>query len=219
MAPRLALLLLALLCAGCISPGQQEAIRVQQEINRAIVVSDSCLAPLRARAEYQPLYRRLAIEPTIPPPAPTSAQMADPGTADRAAVATMVALHADLTVCREPLIASIARIAPALAETAVDIWLRGDRMVLTLMRGRITWGEANRAIGEMREEYFRRLAEVVAETRRRMDEAAAGAAFAAELPQQPVPESVRRFPEDLAAIHREMLAALAAMPPDRVSPR
>ncbi|MBR0661061.1 hypothetical protein [Neoroseomonas oryzicola] len=213
MPRRLAALILAFLCAGCLTPAQQEAIRVQHEINRAIAVADTCLAPLRDKWDYQALYARLAIEPTIPPPEPTPAQMADPGRPDRAAVAVMVALHGELSVCRAPLIESIARIAPALAETAVDIWLRGDAMVLTLMRGRITWGEANRGIATLRDEYFQRLAEVIAETRRSIDATAAGAAVASEAPPRPVPDSVRRFPQDLADLQREMLAVLAAMPP------
>ena len=212
MLRRLLALVVAMLCAGCLSPGRQEAIRMQREINRAIIVSDGCLAPIRDNPAYRALYRRLAIEPTIPPPEPTPAQMADAGRVERADVAVMVAMHAELSICRGPLIESIAAISPGLAETAVDIWLRGDRMVLALMRGRITWGAANRDIGALQAEYYRRLTEVVSETRRHLDETAAGVAFAGALPDQPIPDSVRRFPQDLAAIHAEMEAALAAMP-------
>lgn len=213
MLRRLMALAVALLGAACLSPAQQEAIRMQREINHVIAVSDACLAPIRADPAYRALYRRLAIEPTIPPPVPTPAQLADAGRPDRADVVVTVALHGELSVCRGPLIESIAAIAPGLAETAVDIWLRGDRMVLALMRGRITWCEANRDIGALQEEYYRRLTEVVAETRRHLDDTDGGVAFAAEPPPRPMPESIRRFPQDLAAIHAEMQAALAALSP------
>jgi hypothetical protein len=205
-------LIAAFMLAGCLTSGQQEAIRVQREINRAMAASDACLAPLRERPAYQALYRRLAIEPTIPPPEPTPAQMADPGLADREAVRVMVALHADLAACRGPMIESIARIAPELAETAVDVWLRGDRLVLMLMRREITWGETNRRIGALQEDYFRHLAAVIAETRRRIDATQPGSAIAAEAPPMPLPTSVVRFPAELAEIHRQMQAELARMP-------
>ncbi len=198
--------------AGCLTSGQQEAIRVQREINRAMAASDACLAPLRARPDYQALYWRLAIEPSVPPPAPTPAQMADTGLVDRAALRVMVAVHADLAVCRGPMIDSIARIAPELAETAVDVGLRGDRLVLTLMRREITWGEANRRIGALQEDYFRHLSEVIAETRRRIDATQGGTALAAEAAPAPVSARLSNFPEELAVIHRQMEAELARLP-------
>lgn len=208
MLPRLALLLLPLLAAGCLSPNQQEAIRVQRAIGQAVDASDICLAPLRSRPEFQGLYARLAIEPRIPPPAPTGAQLADEGLADRGAVQAMVALHGELTTCRGPLIDSIGRIAPDMAEAAVDIWLRGDRLVLALMRQDVTWGQANRQIGALQAEYFHRLADVIAATRRRIDAAAGGSAVAFEA----LPHAVIRFPAELAEIHRQMVVELARMP-------
>jgi hypothetical protein len=200
-------LVATLVLGGCLNAGQQEAIRVQREINRSMAASDACLAPIRAKPAYQPLFARLAIEPSVPPPRPTPAQVADAGHADRDAVRLMVALHGDLGACRGPMIEGIARIAPELAATAVDIWLRGDRLVLTLMQGEITWGEANRRIGALQQDYFAHLAEVVAETRQRIDAAQGGAALAAE-----PPPAIARFPADLAEIHRQMEAVLARMP-------
>lgn len=201
-------LLVPLLAAGCLSPSQHEAIRVQRAIGQAVDDSDTCLAPLRSRPEYQALYARLAIEPRIPPPAPTGAQLADTGLADHAAAQAMVALHGDLSVCRGPLIDSIGRIAPDMADTAVDIWLRGDRLVLALMRQEMSWGEANRQIGALQTEYVRRLADVVAATRRRIDASVGGdAAITAALPP-----AVVRFPADLTEIHRQMAAQLARIP-------
>lgn len=205
---RLAMLLLPLLAAGCLSPSQQEAIRVQRAIGQAVDASDTCLAPLRSRPDYQGLYARLAIEPSIPPPEPTGRQLADDGLADRAAAQVMVALHGDLAVCRGPLIDSIGRIAPDMAETAVDIWLRGDRLVLALMRQQVTWGEANRQIGALQAEYYRRLADVITATRRRIDAAVSGSAVAFEA----LPHAVISFPAELAEIHRQMVVELARMP-------
>lgn len=205
---RLAVLVLPLLAAGCLTPRQQEAIRVQRAIGQAVDASDDCLAPLRGRAEYQDLYAHLAIEPRIPPPPPSAAQLADEGHADRAAARAMVALHDELSACRGPLIDSIGRIAPDMAETAVDIWLRGDRLVLALMRQDLTWGEANRQIGVLQAEYFHRLADVVAATRRRIDAAPEDGTAAAA----PLPPSVGRFPADLAEIHRLMVVQLGLMP-------
>lgn len=212
MPARRAMLVAAFMLAGFLTSGQQEAIRALREINRAMAASDACLAPLRERPEHQALHRRLAIEPTVPPPAPTRSQTADTGPPDREAVRVMVALHADLAVCRGPMIESIARIAPELAETAVDVWLRGDRLVRTLMRREITWGETGRRIGALPQDDFRHLGEVIAETRRRIDATQPGSALAAEAAPVPLPPSVVRFPAELAEIHRQMQADLAGMP-------
>lgn len=198
----------ALMLAGCLTPGQQAGIRMQRDIERAIAASEECLAPLRDRPDYQPLFRRLAVQPSVPPPEPTRAQLADSGHADREAMRLMVAMHGELGACRGPLIESIARISPELAATAVDVWLRGDRVVLSLMRGEITWGEANRRIARLQQDYYRRLAEVTAATRTRLDAMAAPAGAAAGEPPPALPPAVRRFPADLAEIHREMAAEL-----------
>lgn len=129
----------AVALAGCLSSGQVEGIRMQREIHRAVAASDACRAPIREKPDYQALFRRLALEPSVPPPRPTPAQLADRSHPDRAAMRLMVAMHSDLVVCRNPLIESIARISPDLAETAVDIWLSGDRLVLSLMRREVTY--------------------------------------------------------------------------------
>ena len=207
---RTAAALVALTLTGCLSPGQVEGIRMQREINRAVVASDTCLTPIREQPDYQPVFRRLAVEPSVPPPRPTPAQLADPGYPDRETMRAMVAIHADLVVCRNPLIEGIARIAPDLAETAVDIWLRGDRLMLALMRREVTFGEANRRIGDMQDEYFRRLGDVTAATRSRLA-SLRGPAMPAEAAE--MPPAVRRFAADLAEIHQQMQAA-AARPAD-----
>lgn len=207
---RTAAVLFALTLPACLSPGQVEGIRIQRQINRAVAASDTCLTPIRERPDYQPVFRRLAVEPSVPPPRPTPPQLADPGYPDRETMRIMVAIHADLVVCRNPLIEGIARISPELAETAVDIWLRGDRLMLALMRRQITFGEANRRIGEMQDEYFRRLGDVTAATRSRL-ESLTGPAIPAEAAT--VPPAVRRFPVELAEIHQQM-AAVATSRPD-----
>lgn len=198
----------ALALSACLTPGQQAGIRMQREIERAVAASEECLAPLRGNPDYQPLFRRLAIEPSVPPPVPTAAQLADTGHADRESLRRIVRMHAELAACRAALIGSIARISPDLAVTAVDIWLRGDRMVLSLMRQEVTWGEANRRIADLQREYYRRLAEVTAATRARLEAMPVPAFAAAAEPPAALPPEVQRFPAELAEIHRQMLAEL-----------
>ena len=125
--------------AGCVSPAQQEADRLNAAATQAISEITAC----RAREEALPAYQ--ALKDRLPPldgsaPSPElQANKARPAPED---VPLLLSFQRDgIEPCRKITLDNIVKVNPALAAPIVEAYAASDESYARLVRREIAWGD------------------------------------------------------------------------------
>lgn len=133
-----------LLLAGCATEAQQMAGRHQAVARQTMSISEQCISNLRDDPRYTAI--TAALMPPAGASAPTLEQQANNRKPTAEQRALIVTWHGDLSACRRIMLEGMSATNTTIAGHQVTFYREADETYLALVRGDITYGEANRRL-------------------------------------------------------------------------
>jgi len=135
--------------AGCVStPEQQEYRTTLAAFRDAIAQGKQCYSQLASNPTYAPLALHI---PLIPSP-PTLQQQADTALPSATQIALLLDWYKGVQACRQQLLTRSQQSFAFLAPVFQQNFSAADAVFVQLVRQQVTYGDANRALGQVRSE-------------------------------------------------------------------
>jgi hypothetical protein len=129
---------------SCQTVAQREAIQLQQNSLIAKQKTTECVQRLYDNPEYSILLPHMPLVLGGAGKEPSLNQLTDNNIPTQKEIRAIVALHNELTSCRTELINELMKINPRLVPIVLQGYASSDNVMVDLIRGKITYGEANK---------------------------------------------------------------------------
>ena len=163
----LAYLILVLL-AGCQTTAQKQMAHLRETQNLMAQNAQWCIQHIEANPTYQSLAVHISLNGNRPP---SLQQLADNNYPDESEVKLLFSFHNDLIKCREQAIQALNASMPGAVPTLVAGYHAADLVTADLIQRKITYGESNKRIMALRDEYLVKLQTIGNQVDRELEQA------------------------------------------------
>lgn len=143
-----------LLIASCQTMAQRQAISIRENTLEANQKARACVHAIEVNPSYQSIAQHIPLNGNVEP---TLAQLADKGVPSKKDIQIIIAVHNDLSVCRERAIEDYMKATPSIIPTLVQAFHASDLVTVDLIQRKITWGKANKKLLALKDKFRAKL--------------------------------------------------------------
>ena len=127
-----------LVLTGCATAAQRQSKTMDNVVHQAGTGLHACVAEVYHNPDYE------VIMPHVPlnMASPTMAQLADDTRPTKDDGQLLIKFHDDILPCRQAYLQKIQNVVPGIAQVMSEGWVETDKIMMKLVKRKITWGEA-----------------------------------------------------------------------------